>query len=69
MQMNHSAFSAEVIEQHQGIDKKAAEAIAAHYRQLGGHTIQLVEEQFRCDITIHKIPSDVTTFQAKEVQS
>jgi hypothetical protein len=59
----------EIIEQHSGIDKSAAEAIALHYRQLGGYTIQLVEDQFRCDITVHKIPSENTTFQAKEVKS
>lgn len=59
----------EIIEQHIGIDKAAAESIAQHYRQLGGYTIQLVEEQFRCDITVHKIPSDVIQASYQEAKS
>lgn len=57
----------EIIEQHTGIDKAAAESIASHYRQLGGYTIQLKEEQFRCDITINKIPSDTIQATYREV--
>lgn len=59
----------EIIEHHTGIDKAAAESIANHYRQLGGYTIQLKEEQFRCDITINKIPSDVIQASYREVKS
>jgi len=57
----------EIIEQHSGIDKAAAESIANHYRQLGGYTIQLKEEQFRCDITINKIPTGTIQATYREV--
>lgn len=67
MQTHHSASSVQVlspVENHTGITSSQANAIADHYRQLGGFTIELSEHQFRSNIRVTPLPSAVTTYQA-----
>ena len=48
-------MSQTIVEQQTGIQRNIAQAIAAQYRQQGGHTIEFTERNyFDCDLTVTK---------------
>ena len=48
-------MSQEIVENHVNIPSSRADAIATHYRRLGGYRVELSEYQFRANITVYRL--------------